>query len=171
MNDSERRVSTTERQAAIAALQAHLTAGRLDSGEYEDRSVQARQARVRGDLEGLFADLPEPGPLWDEADSISSGAGTHPGRPINDPSVNNGPVTPQPATAASVPQRNGLVPEPWGAWVVSLTPFAALLLFFGAGHHWQWFLAIPIVGLLVYGPEGRHSGHPRNRNRNRRQGY
>jgi hypothetical protein len=61
----------------------------------------------------------------------------------------------------------GLLPEPWGAWVMSLTPFAALILFFATGYHWQWFLIIPIAGLIVYGPDGRHGDRGRYRNRRR----
>ena len=165
MSDADRRISTSEREAAIASLQAHLTAGRLDSGEYEDRSVQARQARTRGDLTPLFADLPQPGPRWDEEDAISA-SGPGPARPA----AGTGPA-PVPGSAPATPdRRGGLVPEPWGAWVMSLTPFAALLLFFGAGHHWQWFLAIPIVGLIVYGPEGQRGDRGRSRSdRDRRR--
>lgn len=168
MSDAERRISTSEREAAIAALQAHLTAGRLDSGEYEDRAVLARQARIRADLGPLFADLPQPGPRWDEDDSISS-AGPAPTRPA---ATTPEAATPAGPAAAATPVRHGgLLPEPWGAWVMSLTPFAALLLFFATGYHWQWFLAIPIAGLIVYGPEGRHGDRGGSRSaRDRRRG-
>jgi len=37
---------------------------------------------------------------------------------------------------------------------MALTPFAALILFFVTGS-WLWFLAIPVMGILLYGPEGR----------------
>jgi hypothetical protein len=170
MSDAERRLSHSEREAAIAALQAHLTAGRLDSSEYEDRAVRARQARTRADLAPLFTDLPQPGPRWDEDDSISATAPDQPGPGVAGP--------PRPATAAPVPgpapeRHGGLLPEPWGAWVMSLTPIAALVLFFGTGYHWQWFLAVPVAGLIVYGPEGRsgdRGGSRSARDRDRRRG-
>ena len=38
--------------------------------------------------------------------------------------------------------------------VMALLPFAALLLFFRTGS-WLWFLAIPIGGIVMYGPGGR----------------
>jgi hypothetical protein len=56
---------------------------------------------------------------------------------------------------------------------MSLTPFAALLLFFATGYHWQWFLMIPVVGLIAYGPDGHHGHRSRDRDqrRDRRRGY
>jgi hypothetical protein len=38
--------------------------------------------------------------------------------------------------------------------VMALTPFAALILFFTTGT-WLWFLMIPVMGILLYGPEGK----------------
>jgi hypothetical protein len=143
MSDAERRIGNSEREAAVTALQVHLNAGRLTSSEYEDRSIQAHQARVRADLDMLFADLPQP----DDAAPA----------PVPQP-VGSG----QPASSrhGSGP---GLLPEAWGGWVMALTPFVALLLFFATGHHWQWFLIIPIAGILVRGPHGGHGHHGRAR--------
>ena len=44
--------------------------------------------------------------------------------------------------------------------IMALTPFAALILFFVTGS-WLWFLAIPVMGILLYGPEGRKKSGPR----------
>jgi len=38
--------------------------------------------------------------------------------------------------------------------IMALAPFAALLLFFMTGN-WLWFLMIPVMGILLYGPEGK----------------
>jgi len=38
--------------------------------------------------------------------------------------------------------------------IIALTPFAALALFFMTGS-WLWFLMIPVMGILLYGPEGK----------------
>lgn len=38
--------------------------------------------------------------------------------------------------------------------IIALTPFVALVLFF-VTHSWLWFLMIPVMGILLYGPEGR----------------
>ncbi len=142
MSDATERIGNDERESAVTALRLHHAAGRLTSAEYEDRSLQVRQAKTWDELAPLFADLPR-----DAAD---------------------------PADVAKHPepqQQWGLLPEPWASWVMSLTPFAALLLFFTTGHHWQWFLAIPIVGLLMYGPNGQGHcwhGHRSRQQRNRR---
>ncbi|MEP7036269.1 MAG: DUF1707 domain-containing protein [Actinomycetota bacterium] len=54
--------------------------------------------------------------------------------------------------------------------IMALAPFGALALFFTTGQ-WLWFLMIPVMGILLYGPEGgRKAGRRRsrgNRNRNR----
>jgi hypothetical protein len=55
--------------------------------------------------------------------------------------------------------------------IMALTPFAALARFFLAGHHWMWFLMVPVMGILRYGPDGgRKPGHGRDRGRNRNRG-
>jgi hypothetical protein len=159
MSDEAQRIGNGEREAAVAALQVHRTAGRLDSTEYEERSVQANQARTWADLTPLFADLPEPHPR--------PGA-TPAGTPLT--STASMPTQPEPPATASLPTQRpgtGLVSEPWAAWIMALTPFVVLLLFFVTGDHWEWFLAIPIVGLIVYGPKNRDRDRNRDRRRNR----
>jgi hypothetical protein len=61
--------------------------------------------------------------------------------------------------------------EPWATTIVSATPIVAVILFF-VTDSWLWFLGIPIVALLVYGPEGRYgvgpdSVEPKKRDRKR----
>jgi hypothetical protein len=38
--------------------------------------------------------------------------------------------------------------------IMALVPFAALILLFLTGS-WLWFLMIPVMGILLYGPEGK----------------
>ena len=38
--------------------------------------------------------------------------------------------------------------------IIALTPFAALALFFMTGS-WLWLLMITVMGILLYGPEGK----------------
>ncbi|MGN6089916.1 MAG: DUF1707 SHOCT-like domain-containing protein [Actinomycetes bacterium] len=52
------RVGDAERDRAAAALGRHYSEGRLDRDEFEERLTLAYAARTRGDLDGLFADLP-----------------------------------------------------------------------------------------------------------------
>ncbi len=54
------RIGTAEREAAYAALNTHLDAGRLDVEEYAERFAKASVARTRDDLDVLFLDLPQP---------------------------------------------------------------------------------------------------------------
>lgn len=61
-DDGEIRISNAERDEAVATLGAHLSTGRLELAEYEDRCARALAARTRGELEDLFADLPAPHP-------------------------------------------------------------------------------------------------------------
>jgi len=52
--------------------------------------------------------------------------------------------------------------------IIALTPFAALALFF-VTHSWLWFLMVPVMGILLYGPEGK-KGSRRGRRRDGRGG-
>jgi hypothetical protein len=130
------RLGAADRNASVGALQAHYQAGRLTPEEYEDRSVRASRAITWAEVAPLFADLPEPRP----APVAATLAATAPP-----------PSTPQ-----------GLVPLPdrTREAIMSLTPLLALILFF-VTHSWLWFLAIPIVGTVLYGSD-------RGRSRRRR---
>jgi hypothetical protein len=133
------RIGSAERDLAIGQLQQHYQAGRLTPEEYEDRSVRASRATTWAEVVPLFADLPEPRP---------------------------GPVRVN--LVAPQPRPQGLVPvsDRTRETIMALTPMAALVLFFATGYLWYWFLAIPIMGILLYGPEGR--GKSRRDRRDRR---
>jgi GntR family transcriptional regulator len=60
-SDQHLRVSDAEREAAAGRLAGHFAAGRLDRAEFDDRVGRAMSARIRADLSGLFAGLPETG--------------------------------------------------------------------------------------------------------------
>jgi hypothetical protein len=130
------RIGATERDAAVAALDAHREAGRLSSAEYEDRSVRAGSASNWADLDALFADLPEPHP---RPGSLAPAAGL-----------------PAPAGDGAPARRgDGLVPDRWAGRIVALAPLVAIVLFFSTGS-WVWFLLIPAVSILVWGGKDRH---------------
>lgn len=61
---SDIRVSDAEREEALAKLGEHMSAGRLDIDEYGERSAKVATAKTRGELLGLFGDLPEPKPAF-----------------------------------------------------------------------------------------------------------
>ncbi|MEU6131724.1 DUF1707 domain-containing protein [Saccharopolyspora sp. NPDC047091] len=53
------RIGDAEREAAIALLGEHLTSGRLDLVEYDERCAEVVAARSGADLDALFSDLPD----------------------------------------------------------------------------------------------------------------
>jgi DUF1707 SHOCT-like domain len=61
-SDQHIRVSDAERNAVTERLAAHYGDGRLDQAEFDERVSRAMAAKTRGDLEGLFDDLPDPEP-------------------------------------------------------------------------------------------------------------
>jgi len=71
-SDEHLRVSDVERNAVAERLSAHYADGRLDQAEFDERVGRAMSAKTRGDLTGLFDDLPDPG----ESAGASGGDGT-----------------------------------------------------------------------------------------------
>ncbi len=136
------RIGTPERNAAVAALDTHWHAGRLDPGEHERRTTLAKAARTRTELDALFADLP---------DRVA------PRPPAPGHEVVHGPA---PAGSAPVPVPEPAVPVLGGMLgrhrdtVMALTPFIALALFF-LTYRWLWFLLIPVMGILLFGADDR----------------
>jgi Domain of unknown function (DUF1707) len=61
-SDQNIRVSDAERNAVAERLAAHYSDGRLDQAEFDERVSQAMAAKTRGDLDGLFDDLPDTEP-------------------------------------------------------------------------------------------------------------
>jgi hypothetical protein len=55
------RVSDAEREAAAAELREHFASGRLTQDELDERLTAVFAAKTRGDLSGLFTDLPSAG--------------------------------------------------------------------------------------------------------------
>ena len=61
--DDRIRVSDADRDNVAARLRDHFAAGRLTTGEMEERISAALSAKTAGDLRRLMTDLPEPAPL------------------------------------------------------------------------------------------------------------
>src|SRR3954447_16325742 len=111
MDDAELRVSSAERQEALAALVEHHAAGRLGAFEYEARRGRAADAVVRRDLTALFVDLPEPRPRFQGTTTGGGGESLH--------------------GAPSPPVRRRSTPRAKVAHtLLSLAPFIALAAFF-----------------------------------------
>jgi len=60
--DDRIRASDVDREHATARLREHFAAGRLTSGELDERISAALNAKTYGELRQLMADLPEPAP-------------------------------------------------------------------------------------------------------------
>jgi Domain of unknown function (DUF1707) len=58
-SDQHIRVSDAERNSVAELLGQHYADGRLDQAEFDDRVSRTMAAKTRGDLTGLFDDLPE----------------------------------------------------------------------------------------------------------------
>jgi hypothetical protein len=61
MDDPNMRVSHAERTEVADRLSKHYGDGRLDEDEFNERLDRAMKAKTRGDLDGLFDDLPDAG--------------------------------------------------------------------------------------------------------------
>nr|WP_280265099.1 DUF1707 domain-containing protein [Nocardia wallacei] len=72
------RIGTAEREEAMRRLSDHFAAGRLSVAEFDERSGTVAAAVTRGDLEPVFADLPEPA---SETPAPAPGPTGHGGRP------------------------------------------------------------------------------------------
>jgi hypothetical protein len=58
-SDQNIRVSDAERNAVAEMLGQHYADGRLDQAEFDERVGRTMAAKTRGDLAGLFDDLPD----------------------------------------------------------------------------------------------------------------
>jgi len=73
-SDQHIRVSDAERNAVAELLGQHYADGRLDQAEFDERVSRTMAAKTRGDLLGLFDDLPD-------IDSTAGAGPTGPGGP------------------------------------------------------------------------------------------
>jgi Domain of unknown function (DUF1707) len=130
-DDPDIRISNAERDEAVATLGEHLSTGRLELTEYEDRCTRAVAARTRGDLESLFADLPAPHP------DLSSATPPAPPIPQPGPPARRDP-TPRPPAAKAAEVVAGLALILGVPTAILLTVFAGL-----------WWVFIPVVAVVL----------------------
>jgi hypothetical protein len=132
MNEQEYtdlRIGDADREAAVAALGDHLSAGRLTIDEYGERTAKATSARTYAQLLDLFTDLPSPHPA-PAADVLKPAAET--------------PLVPT-ATAVPVPVRGGrLAPRIVRGlgWISGMVWF--ILLVTGHPQFW-WLIFVPAI--------------------------
>ena len=79
-SDQHIRVSDAERSTVAELLSQHYADGRLDQAEFDERVSRTMAAKTRGDLAGLFDDLPETGPAGaSPAEHVGPGQAQHGG--------------------------------------------------------------------------------------------
>ncbi|ONI83767.1 hypothetical protein ALI22I_35540 [Saccharothrix sp. ALI-22-I] len=70
MSERDIRIGDAEREQALELLGTHLGEGRLSVDEYGERSARVATAKTRGDLYGLFSDLPAPRPRFTQVEPL-----------------------------------------------------------------------------------------------------
>jgi hypothetical protein len=138
MGQADIRTSNTERDEAVTALGVHLSTGRLELDEYEERCGRAAVARTRGDIEELFTDLPAPHPDLSSATPVQIVQRT--GQLVGPPRVRAKDVVETPASKA-------LEVVAGMAFIIGIPAAILLTIFLG-----QWWVFIPVgVVLMVAG--------------------
>jgi len=127
------RIGNAERDAAVAALDEHLAAGRLDLDEYGERYARALAARTESDLAELFTDLP----------------------PIRAQKAERRAEDVHPRFAYS--RAESAHPGHTIRRLMAIVPLLALGLFFVTGTWWVFFL-IPLAGKLMWAFSPAYAG-------------
>jgi len=139
---SPQRIGDAERDSAAELLREHMAQGRLSAEEFDERIDAALKARVAGDLDPLFSDLPGPRP----------GQGVATTQPYGTPPWQQ-PAVPAPAPVPAVlPPRSGGAEALRGItgllWIV--IPLAiSFIPGLGWANFW-WLIFIPtIISMMV----------------------
>lgn len=136
MASADMRVSNEEREEAVSTLGLHLTTGRLELAEYEERCGQAAVARTRGELEVLFTDLPAPHP------DLSSAS--PPGQLIQKAGqIVSPPTRGRKKELVETPASKALEMVAGAAFVIGIPTAILMTVFLG-----QWWLFI-VVGFVL----------------------
>lgn len=154
MNDvpsEQLRVSDTDRESALQALGEHMSVGRLTLDEYGDRSAKVTASKTRGELGEVFADLPQPHPVFDGATPPppqQAVAEPGPAKPSGPVEWSDRPLA-QRGTAAAVP----------------IAVLVAIVVGITTGFWWLFLLpaVLTMVGGGLWGQEWRDRGQDRHR--------
>jgi hypothetical protein len=138
------RIGDAERENALKALGDHMSVGRLDIDEYGDRSAKVTTARTRAELLAVFADLPDPKPVF--------------GAP--QPAATAVPATVPEAPAPATTSGFRGIPNEVAGPVIGVAWVAAI--FIGPQLGAPWLFGVAIVISIVMGSltrKGRSIGH------------
>jgi hypothetical protein len=137
MATADIRVSNEERDAAVTTLGVHLTTGRLELAEYEERCGRAIAATTRGELEALFTDLPAPHP------DLSSAS--PPGQLIQKAGqLVSAPTRGKKTELVATPASTALEMVAGIAFVFGIPAAILLTIFLG-----QWWVFIPVAFVIM----------------------
>ena len=137
MATADIRVSNEERDMAVTTLGVHLTTGRLELSEFEERCGRAAAARTRGELEVLFTDLPAPHPDLSSAEP--------PGQLIQKAGALVSPPTRGKKTElVGTPASKALEMVAGFAFLFGIPTAILLTIFLG-----QWWVFIPVGFVLM----------------------
>lgn len=132
----ELRIGDPERNDAISALSTHLTQGRLDSTEYDERVARVMQAKTATQISANFLDLPEPRPsLPGDAVVRRSAAAV---------AV---PQSTAPATSQTTVDRRS-TPQRIAAVAIGASGILSVVLFFTLGT-WLVFLLPALISVIA----------------------
>jgi hypothetical protein len=134
-SDQHVRVSDAERAEVAERLAVHYSDGRLDRAEFDERVARAMSAKTRGDLNGLFDDLPDlegRGGAGDTSAAGGAGGVSGPTAPYRVGRRHRGIVRPILGAAAAIV-------------IVSVAWHAFLHFFFI-----PWFLILALIAAVVF---------------------
>lgn len=137
------RIGDAERDRAAEYLREHMSVGRLDQEEFDERVTAVLQARTAADLEPLFSDLPAPKP----GQEVSTTGGAP--WPTYQPPAPRPVLTPSPALSPMPSSANANL---WStiagvSWVVWMIPN------FLVGWHLWWLVFVPVVLSSIAGQQ------------------
>lgn len=149
------RVSDAERQAVADRLGEHYSQGRLDQAEFDERIARAMGAKTRADFDGLFDDLPEPGPTG--APGVTAGASG-----AWRASGASGPASGASGLGADAPirRRHGQARKVLALVLIGFVALAAVHAVVWAAVPFLWLAFVVVIALAVTGRLGHHrAGH------------
>ena len=162
MPESHLRASDADRAAVADVLGAHMSAGRLDVAEYDDRLARAYAARTYGELAELTTDLPAAPPAPVDR-PVPSGAHTAPPTPAWAHGM----------SACSSWTGGSSLRAAWVSWATTAAFVVSIWLITSLASGWIYPWPIWVIGpwgvvLLVQSLTGsRDIGRDRGRDRGR----
>ena len=158
MPESHLRASDADRAAVAEVLGAHMSAGRLDVAEYDERLARAYAARTYGELDELTTDLPTPAPGVADRPAPS---GAHAAPPVLAGSHG--------MSACSSWTGGNSLRAAWTSWATTAAIVVGIWLVASMSGGWDYFWPIWVIGpwgvvLLVQSLTGsRERGRDRGR--------